>query len=227
VYLRKTDGSPAIKLGDGFAGNISPDGRFVLSSLPSDFSNIIILPTGPGQPRTISLKDFAVNAATGLWFKDGKRFLFSGLKSGNPSRVWMHDLETGRTQPVTPEGVSAGLISPDQMHVLSPLPGAGYGLYPVAGGDPRPVRGLEREDALMNWTVDDQAVFVGRGFHIPARIDRVDLVTGQRTLWKEIVPQDPTGIAGLINMVITPDGKSYAYTYRRVLSDLYLVSGLQ
>ena len=79
----------------------------------------------------------------------------------------------------------------------------------------------------MRWTSDARSVFVGHGQKLPAIIEKVDLATGQRTPWKEITPPDPSGITGAVSMLITPDGKTYAYTYRRVLSDLYRVSHLQ
>ncbi len=228
VFLRGTDGSAAVKLGDGFASSISLDGRFVLSNHPSDFTHYTILPTGAGQPQRKSIPDFTLSSGTASrWFNDGKRVLISGSKSQKPSRLWIHEIETNQIHPVTQEGVAAvGIISPNQEFILSAHQDWGFALYPVRGGEPEKVQGLEPGDALIRWTLNDAEVFVGRGRQIPAQIYSVNIQTGKRTLWKEILPLDPTGIAGQINMVITPDGQTYAYTYRRVLSDLYLASGL-
>ncbi len=62
----------------------------------------------------------------------------------------------------------------------------------------------------------------------PAKVQvyRLDLATGRRELWKEFMP-DPAGIFEVLPLVITPDGKSYAYTYGRQFSDLFLVDGLK
>jgi hypothetical protein len=62
---------------------------------------------------------------------------------------------------------------------------------------------------------------------MPAQIYRVDVATGQRQLWRTVVPSDPVGVYSLIDFEITPDGRSYFYTYRRALSELYEVRGLR
>jgi hypothetical protein len=59
------------------------------------------------------------------------------------------------------------------------------------------------------------------------RISRLDLSTGRREPWKELKPPDPVGVWGVMSILLTPDGQSYAYNYARMLSDLYLVDGLK
>jgi len=55
----------------------------------------------------------------------------------------------------------------------------------------------------------------------------VDAATGRREQWANIQPLDPAGIMSLnlTNFVVTPDGRGYAYTWHRAVSDLYLVEG--
>lgn len=230
VFLRQTDGSPAVRLGEGFATSLSPDGTFVISRPPNDATRITILPTGPGESKAVSFPGFTFIVGTTPWFRDGKRFLLVGHEQGRPSRWWIYDMQTGKISPVTPEGVFGGgaLITQDQTAMLTRIPGQDGGvLYPFNGGEPKMVATLKKGDALLNWTSDGRAVFVGHGDKLPVVIERVDLTTGQRTVWREITPPDPSGIAGLINTIITQDGKSYVYTFRRVLSDLYRISRLQ
>ncbi|MGZ8797902.1 MAG: hypothetical protein ACXW2F_11185, partial [Thermoanaerobaculia bacterium] len=57
-------------------------------------------------------------------------------------------------------------------------------------------------------------------------IDRIDLASGAREVWQEIVPDDPAGVMDIMPIYITPDGASYAYGFRRYLSELYVVTGL-
>jgi hypothetical protein len=38
IFIRKTDGSAAIKLGEGYAFGLSRDGNYVISQLPGDYS---------------------------------------------------------------------------------------------------------------------------------------------------------------------------------------------
>ncbi|HEY4492835.1 MAG TPA: protein kinase, partial [Acidobacteriota bacterium] len=53
VYLRALDGAPAVRLGDGYANGLSPDGKWALSTLPGVQRTHTILPTGAGQPKTL------------------------------------------------------------------------------------------------------------------------------------------------------------------------------
>jgi hypothetical protein len=47
-------------------------------------------------------------------------------------------------------------------------------------------------------------------------------------LWKEFAPRDRTGaVAGIGDVKVTPDGRSYVYSYYQFLSDLFLVDGLK
>ena len=59
---------------------------------------------------------------------------------------------------------------------------------------------------------------------------RLDLASGSRKLLKKIVP-DPVGMIGLEvkpgGIKITPDGKSYVYTYWTALGELFLMEGLK
>ncbi|HEY7574198.1 MAG TPA: protein kinase, partial [Thermoanaerobaculia bacterium] len=52
-YLRKTDGSPAVKLGDGWAKDLSPDGRTVLATPKEVSTRLLLVPTGAGNTTTI------------------------------------------------------------------------------------------------------------------------------------------------------------------------------
>jgi hypothetical protein len=56
---------------------------------------------------------------------------------------------------------------------------------------------------------------------------RVELTTGDRPLWKTLTPSDPVGVEDAREtVVITPDARSYCYTYLRRLGDLFVVDGL-
>jgi serine/threonine protein kinase/Tol biopolymer transport system component len=230
VFIRQTDGSPAIRLGDGFGMSLSPDGRFVASRLPNDFSHITILPTGAGESKTIRIPGFSFGNAPAPWFRDGNRILLVASKSSGANRWWIYEFASQKMTPVVSAEGFFGikpLISPDQKSLLSRHPEGGYCFYSLNGEVLKKEPALENTDLLLQWTESDQAIFVSKPGQIPLPIFRVELDSGKRTLWKEITPPDPSGITGALNLVITPDGKSYAYTYRRVLSDLYLVPALQ
>ena len=62
---------------------------------------------------------------------------------------------------------------------------------------------------------------------VPARVFRVSLGTNQRELIKEVAPSDVAGVQSVSGIIFSADRKSYAYSYNRVLSDLWVVDGLK
>jgi hypothetical protein len=55
---------------------------------------------------------------------------------------------------------------------------------------------------------------------------RLDPRKGERKSWLKITSADASGMLyGNVN--ITPDGKSYAYRFRRILTNLYVATGLR
>jgi hypothetical protein len=62
---------------------------------------------------------------------------------------------------------------------------------------------------------------------VPAKVYQLELATGKKTVWKQIVPVDPTGVSTIGPILMTPDGKTYVYGFHRTLGDLYLVEDLK
>jgi len=96
---------------------------------------------------------------------------------------------------------------------------------PVDGGERRPIPGLESDECVLRLRVDGHHVFVTeRNFPLmPTPPFRLDLESGRRESWKELSPADSAGVQNLVWVCLTPDGRSYAYSYFRKLSVLYLV----
>ncbi len=228
VYLRKTDGSLPVRLGDGQATSLSPDGRWAASIVPSDPPKLLLLPTGAGETRTIPLGRIA-RPHWAWFFPDGQRLLVEGNEKGRDRRLWVQQLSAGEPRPITPEGTSAprpNVIFPDGSLVVARCSaGPGYCLYPVAGGPERPIAGLAAREQPLRWGGDGRVLFVWERGGLPARIVRLDTVTGRRESWREVGPADLAGVR-LREILITPDGASYFYHYERNLSDLFLVQGL-
>jgi hypothetical protein len=100
-------------------------------------------------------------------------------------------------------------------------------LFPIDGGAPKIVPGAEPDDVVARWADDNRSLFVFKRNELPARIVRLDVESGERKPWLELMPADSAGISRIPSIVLSPDGKSYAYNFRRDLSDLYLVRGLK
>jgi Tol biopolymer transport system component len=226
-YLRQTDGSPAVRLAEGRAFALSADGRWVLSTTSDAAGKLVVLPTRAGEPQMLSGKP--MNYVGARWFPDGRHFLFSGNEPDHGVRLYVQDLVGGKPLAISPEGTYglAYLISPDGKEVAAVGPDQKGYLYPVGGGDPRPIPSLAAGELPVAWSSDGRSIFVYRSAELPAKVDLIELSTGKRTLWKELRPSDPAGVEFIGPILMTADAKTYVYGYRRLLTDLYVVDGLK
>ena len=228
LYVRGTDGSPAVRLGDGRTPSLSPDGKWVLALDASARRNVIELPTGAGESRAISTGDVQVHQA--FFLPDERHILELGsVPGGHGLRLWLQGVEEGKPRPVTPEGVSIAYrscISPDGKQVAAQDPEGKITIYPLAGGSPVIVPNTQSGDVPVQWTPDGKSLLVGRR-EVPSKIFTIDFATGQRKLFRFFSPADPTGLFSNAPPQFSLDLKSYVYTYQRITSDLYVVDGLK
>jgi eukaryotic-like serine/threonine-protein kinase len=227
VYVRKLDGSPAVRLADGEGYGLSPDGRWALTARLPDRKPVILVPTGPGEPKTLDIGNLAFGWAN--WFPDGRRVLLGANEPGRGPRLFVQDLAGGKPHPISGEGVSITMqaISPDGRSIAARGPDGKIAIYPVDGGQPRPVPGIDPEDMPLRWTADGRSLYVMRFSALPGVIDVVDVATGARRPWKTFQPVDPSGVEQAGPAMISPDGATYAYSFRRVLGDLFLATGMK
>jgi len=118
-------------------------------------------------------------------------------------------------------------ISPDGRLVAAQGPDSKIAIYPVDGGVSRPVPGPETGESPILWSSDGGSLYVFRETEAPARVFKIDVVSGRRELWKTIGPADRSGFQRVINIAMTPDARSYAYSYNRMLSSLEVAEGLR
>jgi Tol biopolymer transport system component len=227
VFLRKTDGSPAVKLGPTLAVALSPDGKWVVAQTTTAPSQLVLYPTGSGDETPLTSD--SLTHAWAHWMPDGRRLAFAGSEEGKGNRFYLMDIAGGTPKAISGEGVEAlqFAISPDGQVVAGVgADGKGY-LYPIAGGEPFPIPGFEQGEMPLSWTTDGKGLFVTRPGERPAKIARLDVSTGTRAAWRELMPLDNAGVQNIGPIRITPDGKTYVYGFQRRLSDLYLVEGLK
>ena len=225
IFLRNTDGSPAVRLGDGEAQALSPDGKWVLAiRRQAGTPSLVLYPTAAGEIRTIPLHDLEPQLAQ--WLPDGKQILLSAGEAGHASRLYLLDATGGRPRPISPDGfntVTADSVSPEGRLVVVWGPGNRLYLFDLGGGEPAQLPGAAPGDFPCGWSTDGRHLYVtGVRSGRSTRVDRLDVRTGAREMWKELGPQTGAG-----NIHVTPDGRSYVYTYVRRQEDLYLVEGLR
>ena len=235
VYLRATDESPAVRLGEGHALALSPDGRWALSTPQSEPAQLVLLPTGAGTPRGIPTGAFdAVLRAAFL--PGGERLVLSANEPGRALRLYVQPADGGAPRAITPENVGAEwAVSPDGLRVAAVDARGALVSYPVdgggdgdGGGEPEPIPGAAAGDSPVRFSPEGRSLYVlARGDGAACAVDRLDLATGRREHWKAILPPDPVGVYGIPRLLLSADGGSYVYAYVRLLDDLYLVDGLR
>ena len=231
VFRRSTDGSPAVSLGEA-----RRSGRVVarrpMGARPQLEGNLILLPAGAGSTVTLP-KGEVVQFGRGAWLRDSKRIVFTGDPGDGKPRGYIQEIPAGLPRAITPVGVSlAGRAAVrDDNSVLGRV-GATWTLFPIHGGDAQPVPALKAGDIPVQWSHDGRYVYtvdnVGDVRSPAVDVFRVELTTGARVLWKTLTPPDPVGVEGMrATVVITPDARSYCYSYMRRLGDLFVVDGLK
>jgi hypothetical protein len=200
------------------------------------------LPTGAGEAKALPSDGIRFRYA-GAFFPDGHRVLLVGSEPGREVSLYVQEIGGGRLRPITRGGVTLGRatvsisplreandpISPDGRYVAALNSDRIWSLYPVEGGldaPPRQIPGLLPGEEAIRWSGDGRSIFV-RKPGLPAIVYRVDPRSGRKVIWKEFLPAEPIGDGSIVNIVPAPDGRSWAYTYNRYFSDLFLLEGLR
>jgi hypothetical protein len=231
AYLRRTDGSPAVRLGEGSPCDFSPDGKWTLvcRKLPKHF--LVLVPIGAGQERVLPSGAPIPNHFV-LFHPDGKRVFFDGVEPGHGERIYEENIETGAERPLSPEGMSLFLISPDGSLLMVRAEGAKeVTLLPVdhgAGAAPRTVALQSEREMPIHWSADGRSILtiVDPSNTRPFRVDRLDLASGHRTLWHTFSPPGALG-AGGFNLVLNRNEDAWVAGYSRYFSDLLVIDGLK
>ncbi len=227
IYLRKTDEESAVRLGDGESVSLSPDGKWVLGLTMSSPAQLILLPSGAGEPQQITHDGLYHSWAR--WLPDSQGIVFTAKQEGHGARIFVQKSINGSPTPVSPEGIDPLVIAlaPDGSQVAGVGPDGKVYLYSLTGGATKVVAGFLPSEQPIEWSADGKSLYVYQPGEFPAKVYQLDLTTGKRTLWRSLAPADPAGVSQIGPIVMTPNGSSYIYGYHRTLSDLYLVEGLK
>jgi Tol biopolymer transport system component len=227
VYMRRLDGTPAVRLGQGNAQSLSPDGKRVLAFTSKEGGppDLVIYPTGAGEPTTIPAGGLVLRNAR--WMPDGTRILAVASEGDKPLRTWLFDTQGGKPRAITPEGFRGLGLSRDGKRFVGRTPETPAVIFSIDGGEPTPIVGLDRADQVAGWTPDGR-LYVRKGgpSAVPVPVVLHDPATGKQEPWRTLVPADATGVNSIVTMRFAPNG-AYAYSYYRLLSTLFLVEGVR
>ena len=232
VFLRRAEAPSAIRLGEGFADGLSPDGRLALCHTPDQ--KLVILPTGSGETRELKIRGSFDNGA--IWFPDNKRVVVAGAIEQHSYQLHVLDTLDETIRAISPENIAGNgtgmrpfALSPDGRFVAGLTAQSAIVLYPVDGNAaPIAVPGTEAGEIPVAFSADGTMLYVHRPDAVlPPAITRITLATGAREPWKLLSSVEAAGVYSVGPVRITPDGTAYAYNALRTLSDLYVGEGLR
>jgi serine/threonine protein kinase len=220
VLLRKTDGSPAARIGEGEPIAFSRDGKSVMAIVQTDPPRLMLYPTGAGEARRLDSGQFkAFN--TGNLTNDN-RFFVCGSLAQQRERCWTGAIAGGGLKPVTPEPTIQAIISTDAAMIAAQVADS-FALYFGNGTLSRPARGFAPADKLIRWSPDGHEVWVWNSNGGGIRVDRVDPISGRRSSLLTITPRDVIGTRNFQDVTVADDGRRYAFIQVRYMSNLFTV----
>ncbi|MBZ0111618.1 MAG: hypothetical protein K8J08_04085, partial [Thermoanaerobaculia bacterium] len=223
AFYRRSDGAE-IDIGEGTGIGVSPDGQWAfLATRSRDIHQIRAAPTGPGEMRTFDLGDvrpLVHDSRDRISFtSDGNRAAIRGQRPGEEPRGFLLELESpGSLREVSPPGFRDIRISPDGRLLVGTEVDGTLVVYTIEGGVRTRVQGALDGELPVAWSSTSDAVFVWDR-RIPARVQRIDLLTGERSLALEWTPEGSAeGLYGLLTVSV--DARYFLMRFRAGQSSL-------
>ena len=217
IYVRGTDGSPAVRLAEGASPSFSPDGKWVLGR-PWQFDMPTQIAHWWGKSRPSHRRR---PSAARVLLPGRAAYPAHGQPIGARLRMWVLD-SGGRSATPGPEGATArrrGCISPDGKLRAARDPEGNLTIYPDSGGKPIPVlRRSLAKNRCSGTQMEKPYWWAGTR---PAGL-RNQFGNGETQVLRTFIPADPTGLFGNTAPSFWRDMKSYVYAYQRIASDLSL-----
>ena len=227
-YLRKSDGSPAVKLGDGDAEDLSPDGKWVLVRR-NNAKEIALVPTGTGNAVPLPAGGF--ERVDGVIFTDdGKSVLMAARGSDGRRAFYLQEIPNGKPRKLFEGAGYAGkALSPDGRRLVT---------YGADWKDDLTVTPLDGDAAT---TIPHTNTSIRSAGARTGSLSSPSSSEVSRRGSSASTSRPAAGSSGrssalrisrasfdIAPIMISADEKSYAYGYSSTMtSDLYVVSGIK
>ncbi|HET9155692.1 MAG TPA: protein kinase, partial [Myxococcaceae bacterium] len=203
VLLRRAGEAAPIELGPGRPMALSPDGRQVLVWREGRPGALWLIPTGPGDPRQVTVPGVVQIDSAGF-FADGHRYALVGREDPvSPNRLYLFDARNRTVKPLSPPGLPRfalnAAVSPDQRWVSALDPEGVLTAYRVDGGEP--VRATSWGPGLLpaGWLANGMLLAFER-FRVPSEVKSLDLATGRTAPFRTFEPRDIDGVKRVVRV---------------------------
>jgi Tol biopolymer transport system component len=222
AIVRSTAGGPIVRLGEGVAEELSPNGKSVVAIVPSSPPRIMSYPLGAGTATRLDQGGFE-NLSCVRWMPDGDRLLVCGNEAGKPTQSFLVDPASKHTMPVGPEGAWEVSPAPDGNRFA--VRSQDGWLICRLSGMPRtqPIPAITPVDELIRWSPDGMAVFCFPRGDVPSKVDRIDLASGRRTTVAVVGDRDQAGLVSVLAVTMADDQKTLVYGTWYYTSTLYTI----
>jgi eukaryotic-like serine/threonine-protein kinase len=226
VFLRDTDGSPPVRIGEGVSVAVSPDAKWVITQ-PAKGGPLSLVPTRAGLARQLTHDNVSYQRVR--WLAGGKELLASGIEAGHGVRDYVIELSSGNSRPITPEGLGGVVPSPDGRSTAVLGLNGQWGIWPLDGSVLRLIPGLDDENyRVCGWSPDGRSVYaVSRRREKIGNVYRVNTGTGKMELWRTFGEGLAAGAVSGRGSYRSGDGGAYAYIYVQTLSQVYVIRGMK
>ena len=138
----------------------------------------------------------------------------------------MQPVSGGQPVPLNPDVyLDYAVISPDGQQIAGLNENQKAAIVPASGGEPRELP-IPFPAMPVQFGHDGKSLLVKEiACCPPVKLFRFDFATSQTRPWKQITPADPVGLSYIMDVVVSSDERSYAYSYLRTLSELFVVDG--
>ena len=229
--LRPADGGPAVTLGSGFATALAADGKQVLSFGPSASVGLGLVPTGTGPTTPVAIDPVVAPSWAGFASRRevlprrrrgrepggpplARRPRRTARRAPSPLRGWTPASPPACRRP-TGERSRSRWTTETSSSAPSKAASRGASRRPLAPSSPSPgptragSSSRSREPSPpRRWCVS-----------IPRREPPSRSESSGRPT--------PPGVIGIPTVRVTPDGRTWAWSYARILSELYVAEGLK
>jgi DNA-binding winged helix-turn-helix (wHTH) protein/Tol biopolymer transport system component len=224
AYLHRVRDGSTLRLGEGHALALSPDGRSAAILDPTDRRRLKLAPIGEGPTRELSGAGIAYHWAR--YFPDGQRLLVAGSEPRGSIRLYQQPVSGGKPVALTPEiFLRNPEISSDGKWIAGTAPDNHLVIRSVEAGEQREIP-TTQPLFPVGWSADGRTLLVRDFGRVPAKLYRVDVASSRVKPWTEIGPKNLTGVQGIFRLHYSPDERCYVYSFDRVVAQLYLADGL-
>jgi eukaryotic-like serine/threonine-protein kinase len=226
VFVRDTDASPPVRIGEGVGLAISPDGKWVITQAANG-GPLRVVPTGAGEARQLTHDNVSYERVR--WLAGGKELLASGVEPGHGARDYLIAVGNGDSRAITPEGVVGVVPAVDGRSTAVQGPDGKWGIWPLDGSGLRPIPGLDSNYRVSGWLPDGASVFVvpTRQHDKAGNVYRVNSATGKMEPFRTFGGDLAAGTVSMGGSYMSGDGGTYAYRYQQTLSQVYVVRGMK